>query len=141
MKRILVPVDGSEPSCRAARFAAELAKNQEATVTLLHVYDAPTAAQLGLEALTREQVDETLRRVARGSFDAAERAIGDLDVPVREQVVIGHPAEEIVAASKSLEAELIVMGTRGLRPARAMWMGSVSQAVLRSSPSAVTVVR
>lgn len=141
MKRILVPVDGSPPSCRAARFAAELARNHAATLTLLHVYEAPTSAAMGLEALSREQVDETLHRVARGSFDAAEKAIGDLGVPVQEEVVLGHPAEEIVAATKKLEAELVVMGTRGLGPAKAIWMGSVSQAVLRDSPSAVTVVR
>jgi nucleotide-binding universal stress UspA family protein len=141
VKEILVPVDGSDTACRAARFAAELAQRMGAKVTLLHAYDAPTVAQLGLHNLPKPQLEAALQHVARGSFDRALGAIGEIQVPVEERVVVGHPATEILAHIHSQRPDLIVMGSRGLSPLRGRWLGSVSQAVLRMAEVPVTIVR
>src|SRR5262245_55069150 len=51
VKKILVGVDGSESSARAARFAANIARMTQADIELVYVYDAPAALQLGLHHL------------------------------------------------------------------------------------------
>lgn len=141
MKRIVVPVDGSEGAGKAARFAAELAAATHAELVLLHVFDAPAVAQMGLEALDRDGVARAEEYVAKGSFDAARAAIGDMSVTIKTHSDIGHPAHGIVAYAGSSAADLVVMGTRGRSEIAGLLLGSVSEYVLRHAPCPVTVVR
>lgn len=139
IQKILVAVDGSEGANRAARFAAELAKTVGASLELLHVYDAPTAASLGMRALSKEEVHETSEGVARGSVQAAEKAIGGL-VPAEHHFAMGHPEREIVTRAEETNADLVVMGSRGLRNLEGIFLGSVSRRVLTRCPCPVTIV-
>jgi nucleotide-binding universal stress UspA family protein len=139
MKKILVCVDGSESANRAARFAAELAKDTGATVELLHVYDAPTAAHLGMRALSAEEVRATTEAIAKGSVEAAEKAIDGL-VPAEHHLAYGHPTHEITQRAKDIDASMIVLGSRGLRALKGVVLGSVSQRVLQTADRPVTIV-
>ncbi len=142
MKNILVPVDGSKGAADAARFAAGLARDAGATLTLLYVYDAPTVAQLGLRALSRDEIDRARLEVSRGSFEGAVAAMGDVRPPeARREVGVGPPAAEIVAWADQYHPDLIVIGSRGLSPVRGIMLGSVSDWVTRHAPCPVTVVR
>lgn len=142
MKSILVPVDGSESANRAAAFAATLGKALSSQLTLLYVYDAPTAALLGLASLEEAGVKAALSQAAENSFTRALAAMGDVSGLRLEQVsTTGHPFEEIISYAKSLSCGLIVMGSRGLSPLQEMLLGSVSDRVLRFAPCAVTIVR
>jgi nucleotide-binding universal stress UspA family protein len=141
MKRIVVPVDGSKGAAKAARFAAELAAAMHAELVLLHVFDAPAVAQMGLEALDREGVAHAKEYVAKGSFDAARAAIGDIKVSVTTHSELGHPAHGIVAFAEGSKADLVVMGTRGRSEIAELLLGSVSEYVIRNAPCPVTVVR
>ena len=142
MKAILVPVDGSDSSARAAAFAAKLAEPLGAKLILLHVYDAPAAALLGLASMGSDAVHAALDKVAQSSFERALKAIGDQGaLTLEKKATTGHPFEEIVSHAKSLGADLIVMGSRGLSPIQEIMLGSVSDRVLRFAPCAVTIVR
>jgi nucleotide-binding universal stress UspA family protein len=139
MKRILVAVDGSEGANRAARFAAELARDTGAALELLHVYDAPTAVHLGLRALSKEELSERGESIAHGSIAAAEEAIGGI-VGAEHHLALGHPETEIVTRADELDADLIVLGSRGLRDLEGVLLGSVSRKVLSRAKRPVTVV-
>ena len=102
MKRIVVPVDGSDGAARAAKFAAELAAATGAELALLHVYDAPAVAQMGLEALDRDELAHAKDYVAKGSFDAARAAIGDSSINITTHSELGHPARGIVDFADSV---------------------------------------
>lgn len=141
MKEILVPVDGSDGANRAARFAGFLASELGAQVTLFHVYDAPTAAALGLAAMTGPEAKEACERVAAGSFQAAQKEMAEFELITEQRVAIGHPAYEIVAYAKEHHPQLIVMGTRGRSPMAERLLGSVSDYVLHHAPCPVTVHR
>lgn len=142
MKQIVVPVDGSEPSNHAARFAAQLARETGAALTLLYVYDAPAAAMLGFGALTTLQMESTKESVARGSFDAAHKAIDDAKpAVVQTHFALGHPGTEITSFAKSVKADLIVMGSRGMSAVAGLLMGSVGEYVVRHASCPVTIVR
>lgn len=138
IRKILVPVDGSEGACRAARFAAELAHDLGAGLTLLYVFDSPAVTSLGLVA--KGDLEETKEYVSRGSFDAAAKAIGGVEVKLDRHVDIGDPAARIVTVAEGGKYDLIVMGRRGLSPVRELMIGSVSERVSRRSPCPVTVV-
>jgi nucleotide-binding universal stress UspA family protein len=141
MRRILVAVDGSAHANRAAAHAARLARATGATITLLHVLDASPATGLGMVALPAEELKAVLERSAEGSFRAALDAIGAPAPEVDQLVVLGHPAMELVRHASLLEADLVVVGSRGRSPVKELLLGSVSDQVARHAPCPVTIVR
>ena len=137
---VLVPVDGSDGSVKAAAFAADLAHRGGAEIVLLHVYDAPAAVAMGLLPVVPADLDDTQAKLAQACFAKAKAAMGDVEV--REHLVeIGDPAERILEVAKSQNFSQVVMGGRGLSPFKGLLLGSVSERVLRSAHCAVTIVR
>lgn len=141
MNNIVVPVDGSEHANRAAQFAAKLAADANAALTLIHVWDPPTASLMGLEAKSREEFDAIRIADAQASFDAAQETIGFTEVPISTHALIGHPAPEIIRFAEDCGADLVVMGSRGRSELRGLLLGSVSEQVLRRASCPVTIVR
>ena len=138
-KLIIVPVDGSESSGRAAAFAAELARAIKCPVRLLHVY-APTGNELvGMAQLPRERIESFSKESGRLAFEEARAEMNVDDIEVDELVVWGEPREEIIAAANATDA-MIVMGRRGLGKVKEMLLGSVSDAVMRNAGRPVTIV-
>ena len=141
MQTILVPVDGSEGAKRAARFAAYLASEIKTSVTLLHVYDTPTAAALGLAGQSKQEARATIERVAQGSFESARAEMAAFEVAVETVSEVGHPSQEIVGWARDHHPLFIVMGTRGLSNVREAMMGSVSDYVTRHAVCPVMIHR
>lgn len=141
INKIITPVDGSEGAARAARFAAQLAKDVQAELVLLHVYDSTVISLMGLNALSGKEIDDAVHRVSKGFFESARRAMGEEPLPTREEVRIGHPSSEIVAFADDEQPDLIVMGSRGQGEFKKLFVGSVSTQVLAHAPCPVTIVR
>jgi nucleotide-binding universal stress UspA family protein len=139
-RRLLVPLDGSEGSIKAAEFAAALARDTGATVVLLHVYDAPAAVAMGFLPSTPAQLDDTQARAVQGHFKKARAAMGGVEAD-EHLIEIGHPAERIVEVARRENVSQIVMGSRGLSPIKELLLGSVSERVARNAHCAVTIVR
>ena len=137
--KILVPVDGSDPACRAAAFAATLARALDARLTLLHVFDAPSAMTLGLVALSQERVDAASAEIAAAAFARAEAALEGVHAVRRREV--GEPSERIVHVANSGGFDHVVLGSRGLSLVNELLLGSVSERVLRRASCPVTLVR
>ncbi len=138
-KLIIVPVDGSEGSGRAAAFGADLAKATDCAVQLLHVF-APSGNEIvGMAQLPKERIEEISRQSGAAAFAKAREAMKAKGITVEEKVVWGEPREEIVAAAESGDA-LIVIGRRGLGKVKELLIGSVSDAVLRTAKRPVVVV-
>jgi nucleotide-binding universal stress UspA family protein len=146
MERILVPVDGSAGSLKATAFAARLAADTGASLVLVHVYDAPGAAHLGLTAMSKEELTAAQERLSEGHFAAARAEIGVAGsdqggLEVRQLTELGDPAETLVECARREGIDLVVMGSRGLSPVRELLLGSVSEKVMRTCPCPVTIVR
>jgi glycine betaine transporter len=139
-KNILVPIDFSEQSEKAATAACALAAKTGATVHLLHAYVIPvesvglalTVSQKYVEQFVSESKAQLQELVAKLCPNAS---VGPL------LVESGDPREVIVHKAKDLNAELIVMGTHGRRGLIHAIMGSVAESVARSAPCSVLVVR
>jgi len=139
MYRILVAIDGSEHSLRAARYAARRAKDMSCKIDLLHVEKPVMAWEVG-PVSSIEDVSDI--RVA-GSKDVLDAAAGQFEqtTEVERHAVTGEPAATILEQATKLAADEIIIGSRGLRPLGAALLGSVAYKVLHDANVAVVVVR
>lgn len=139
LHHILLATDGSIPSERAANFAAALAAQTRAKVTVLHVRQV-ISANLGEpnfdEALLKA-LDETAALVERTARRLHEQGVFEIET----DVIGGLPGEVILTVAETRQADLIVMGARGLNPVQSILLGSVSHAVIQHARCPVTVVR
>lgn len=74
-------------------------------------------------------------------FSSVERQLKRYLIARRSVSLVGDPASEIVRFAKKEDARMIVMGTRGLTALRSVFMGSVAQAVVSTSPVPVLLVK
>lgn len=137
---ILVPVDGSEEMDKAIEFAADMAKQGEVTVHLLHVVRQPTSIPSGIEDYMRaEGIRETpnvvyLEFIGNHIMGAAEDAAKQVGIKkVKRAVVTGDPAEEIINYARDHFVDMIVLGTQDL--------GSVARRICQDSDRTCVIVR
>ncbi|MER5978448.1 universal stress protein [Streptomyces sp. NPDC001857] len=137
MRSVVVGLDGSAESRAAAEWAAGEAKRRFLPLKLVHVVEAvpePMASAQFLGADTRPQGSERLpREVVEG---LRERHPG-LDVAVEQTP--GRPAEALTREAE--DAELVVLGSRGLSGIGGFLLGSVGQAVVTRTRQPVILVR
>lgn len=136
---ILVPVDGSEQSVRAVKFAVTMAKGMQSEIVLLNVqpgYNTPNVKRF----FSKEQIHELQEEMGEEALQGALQAISEAEIPFSKKIRIGVPVEEICAEAKELNAACIVMGSRGLGPMQRTLLGSVSYNVLHEALRPVVIV-
>jgi nucleotide-binding universal stress UspA family protein len=133
---IVVGVDGSEPSLKALRWAAQQARLTGATLRVLTTWEVAT----GTGWVPTFPVDYDPQAVARQALDEAvtETLGADPDVAVERIVKEGHAAPILLAAAK--DADLLVVGSHGHGAFTGMLIGSVSEHLVRHAPCAIVVV-
>ncbi|MFZ5471743.1 MAG: universal stress protein [Myxococcota bacterium] len=142
VQHILVGIDGSDNSKKAAVKAAEMAQATGAKVTLMFVAEPATVIPLsaldGMPVVRREYTPEELEQIlGRLGAIAAELPIK----PVEKRVEIGAIADTLCDQAQKLGADLIVVGARGLSPVKRWFLGSVSDRVVHHARTPVLVVR
>ncbi len=134
MKRILLAVDGSDHSMRAARMAGELSKHFDAVVDVINVVPearlaAPIAEYADLESVFITQRD-LLKSAGSEIIGRASSEVVDAGGSVgKTEIEIGSPARTITEHAEAWNADCIVMGRRGLGDIKGLLMGSVSHRV------------
>jgi nucleotide-binding universal stress UspA family protein len=136
IKRILVGIDGSSNSNRAAAFAAQMAKKFEASVTLLFVVAPSDHDMLSGKSTSME---EEKRGFGEQRMKKAESVLTDAGVDFDTDIQFGHAAEKILTVSER-GYDLLVLGTRGQSAVRGFLMGSVSSQASQHSKIPVVVV-
>jgi len=141
-RHIMVPIDGSEFSLQAVDLAASLAKEQGADCTVFTVVDITPAAALA--AATPDLVDawlKTLEEQAQIAVDTAVARMRARGVEANAEVAKGYAPDLILEVTARHRGDLIVMGSHGRSGLRRLFIGSVAESVLRSSPVPVLIVR
>lgn len=135
---ILCPVDFSPDSERALAVALSLARSSGGHLTLLTVIDPLMQAgadAAGVDAeLDRQTQDELQRLLERSSTGRTLASVPGVAVSV------GRPGETIVEQARECNADIIVMGMRGIGGAARLFLGSTSEHVLQHAEVPVLVV-
>jgi nucleotide-binding universal stress UspA family protein len=136
--RIVVGVDGSAHSEEALRWAVGQARLSGGTVEAVISWSIPVDFGLGGAGVL---VSYDWEGVAAASLrDTVARALDPADADrVSQQVVMGHPATVLLDAS--VDADLLVVGSRGRGGFKGMLLGSTSQHVIARAACPVVVVR
>jgi len=143
-KRILSPFDGSAVSERGLREAIALARDQGATLRLLHVLDefmplVDPSLWPGFEQLSEALSSEGHKLLAEAQAMASKQGVST--EVVQRGTLENRAAAAIVAEARDSNCDLIVMGTHGHRGVHRLMLGSDTVAVLQTSPVPVLVVR
>jgi nucleotide-binding universal stress UspA family protein len=138
-RSLLCPVDFSEPSRQALRYAAALAARAGASLTVEYANDpflvAAAAAALHDRTLAKRSATELQRFI-----DATLPRQSRRRMRVRTRVSVGSPADEILKAVAAARSDLIVMGTHGLTGTGRLLMGSTTLGVLQRTTVPVLAV-
>ena len=137
-EQILVGVDGSEDSLKAAKLAGELARQVGAHVIAVAAFD-PIPDYLG-EPFWEEAAAARMGK-AQEIFDQATAAIGEVPGGVETEMIEGRPADAILDVAETHKVDLIVMGARGNHALSGLLLGSQSHKVLNKAPCPVLIAR
>jgi nucleotide-binding universal stress UspA family protein len=139
--RILVPMDFSEHSRKALRYARPFAEQFGANLTLLHVIEPvvlPT--DFGYVPATPVDLDEQRMVDARKQLAGIAHELG-ATVPVDTIVRLGRSWKEIVETAKTKHMDLLIIATHGYTGLKYALLGSVAEKIIRHAPCPVLVVR
>lgn len=134
-----MPVDFSDPSDQALRYAARFARQFGGEITLLHIVETAIAPYPEV-APYLDQTEEELEDAEQFLLTIAARPLLESS-PVQTVVRIGLAAHEIVEAARDLDADLIVIATHGYTGWKHFCIGSTTERVVRTAPCPVFVVR
>jgi len=136
--KILVAVDHSEMSDRAVRAARDLAVLSGGEVWVLHLREREMGAKTGvlrIDETTQEASDQVAASV-NVLTEAGVKAHGEV-----RNTIFGYAAREIVNDAIEVDADVIVMGSRGRSDIAGLLLGSTAHKVIHLSDRPVLVVR
>ncbi len=147
INKILVPVDGSDHAFKAIELAANTAKQNDATVYILHVIKRTEITEPVLDYIKSEGIKDTptvvyqrlveTQIIAPAVVEAKNKGIKHI-----ESVVIhGDPAEEIISYAKDHDIDMIIIGSRGLGSVKGLMLGSVSTKICHATDRTCMIVR
>ncbi|PWW81830.1 MULTISPECIES: universal stress protein [Prosthecochloris] len=139
IRRILCPVDFSEASRKAVRYAHEFAKGMGASLVLLNVVEPrPMAVDMSLSYVPLE---EDLEKAAKEDLEEIIRTEREKGIEVQADVQIGTPSETILEKAEELDVNLIIVGSHGKTGLSRILMGSVAESVVRKAKCPVLIVK
>lgn len=136
-KAIVWSTDGSQNAERALPHVKELAKAEGATITIVHVVEriegggAVGVPRRADEAAVQAQLRDLTAGLTQEGFNVSLIVRGDVGA---------RPAHEVVEAARDVDADLIVVGSRGLGAIGGLLLGSVAHRLLHIAPCPVLVV-
>jgi universal stress protein A len=139
-RRILCPIDFSPPSQAALDAALEMARQYDATLTLLHVHQPAAVVPDGVVIMPPAAL--------QGMFDAGDKLLARWrevaeghGVKTSTTTRLGGPADEILRVARDEQHDLIVIGTHGRTGLKHVILGSVAERVVRGASCPVLTVR
>ncbi len=153
--KLLVALDGSESSQRAAQAALELAEKLKTELIVLHAITPPTSyyhstiaspTGMSLPAPSQHEIDAYYtyaRKAALGIVGETESKAKKLGIHVKTEVpeAVSSVVETIINHAAKENVDLIIVGTRGLGGFKKMLLGSVSSGIVSHADCPVLVVR
>ena len=140
LKKILCPIDHSDGSKEALKYAVSFAMKNEAKLYLLHVIDIRSFDESIDTMAAQIPNDETIKQLKTKLLECIPEEIRS-DMQLEALVVQGIPFAEIISIAKKNKVDMIVMGTHGRTGLAHIMIGSVSEKVVRKAHCPVLTVR
>jgi len=143
-KRILCPIDGSQTSNCGMSEAIKLAKDQNAKLLFLHVIDMYFPIVDATGDFNVINIDDILRKNGKEVLKMAKAAAKKAGIEADSEMIeaIGARVSKfVINKANTWPADLIVIGTHGLRGVERLVMGSDAETIVRTSPVPVLLVR
>jgi nucleotide-binding universal stress UspA family protein len=140
--KILIPVDGSDNSLCAVRFAVELASQmkQLPQLLLLNVQWNVAAGNVKL-FINQDTINDYYREQGLAALEKARAILDEAGLAYQYHVSIGRPAVAIVQYAEEQKADQIIIGARGEESLADLLLGSVTSKVAQLSKVSVTIAR
>lgn len=144
---IVIGIDGSPPAADAARFVARLPLDPTAVVRLIGAVELPPIPATtprfarGLVQEARMQIVNERKAMLQQALASAAEPLSEIVKNVERQVLLGPPADVLLAAGAKPDIGLVVIGARGLGTLGRLLLGSVSENVLRHADRPVLIVK
>ncbi|GAE26425.1 universal stress protein family [Halalkalibacter wakoensis JCM 9140] len=137
ISKIIVALDGSEQSIRAAETAIGLAKVTGALTYVVYVVDGTTSKADILDTWNSLGIIEKRKR----KMKMIEKKAKSEGIQYEVKILRGAPSSSIVKFSMDIKADLLVIGSRGLNQFQRMILGSVSHKVVKQATCPVLIVK
>jgi nucleotide-binding universal stress UspA family protein len=141
IQEILVAVDFSEQGDLALEAAAALAEQLGAELHLVHALDTRIPVMTPYEVAIPTAFLDQARRAAAAKLETAVQKLAAERVTATSHLREAPAASAIIDVAEKIEADLIVMGTRGHTGLKHVLLGSVAERTLREAPCSVWIVK
>jgi nucleotide-binding universal stress UspA family protein len=141
VRLILVPIDFSPHSDAALDRAVDFAKAFGAKIHLLHSYAVPVQGVMPYDFAVPDGVWDGIRKVAEHKLEEFRQSVASEGLEASSEVSPVMPSEAILAVSREIGADLIVMGTHGHTGLKHALLGSVAERTIRLAPCSVLTVK
>ncbi|MFQ5920476.1 MAG: universal stress protein [Nitrososphaerales archaeon] len=143
LRKILLPLDGSDASFHAAKYAVTIAKHEGASLICVHAVSKPTYWYEKRYADWREAYYDEAKKVAGKWFEKVRKMAGGKGIEIKTDVItdVTSVVEAIVKYAEERDVGLIVIGTKGTTGLKRFLLGSVANGVILHSHCPVLVVR
>jgi nucleotide-binding universal stress UspA family protein len=147
ISRILVPTDGSQAARKSVEYAAGLARQTGAALTVVSIIDKnylipKTMPVIKTKRILMEPIEDYLQKTAEAYLVDAVKACKKYGIEPKKVIRDGHPVEEIIREAQKSKTDLIVIGSHGRSALKAAVLGSVAYGVInKETKIPVLVVR
>lgn len=141
-KKILFPTDFSDVSKKALDYILTLKNVGAEVVVIIHVIDQRSIRVIdNLAIMNSSELEREMMSSATESLEKVEKKLEDNGFAVKSLLRIGHPVIEILDTEKDEDVSIIVIGSHGKSNLEEMFLGSVSEKVIRRCEKPVFVIK
>ena len=140
LNKILVAFDGSQQSYKAFDFALDMSRlcpGAAPEIIVISVAQPPEP----IDIVEMDAVIDSATQHYEQLFKELQNKAKERNIEIRTEVVIGHPADQIVRYAKENNADIILVGQKGKSKIESWLLGSVSKRVATYAPCSVTIVK
>jgi nucleotide-binding universal stress UspA family protein len=144
IKKVMIAIDGSDTSKKAAGIGIDIARRANGTVVAVYVMDISRLSHLPGYATLPGLKEKILALIQDEGKQATEFVLNcsqNMSVPCRAIIAQGNPADELLKAAKEEKADLIVMGKVGRTAVEKFLLGSVAEKVVSQSTIPVILIK
>jgi nucleotide-binding universal stress UspA family protein len=140
--KILVPVDGSTHSLKAFRMALDIAKNNNAKISILSCLEKDDVGAWYIDKRTNKKIMNDAKKFAKDFLSKLEKPANNANVPISLNILeTKSTSNQIITFSNSKKIDLIVIGSHGRGGFNKFLLGSVSNKVSQMAKCPVMIIK